>query len=93
MDLNFPHIAPEGFYYETESFLRNINAIWIHHDCEFDYNLGKHVRCIWGFYNYKTKCYHSPINSTKCGNKVDIAHTTPYSAMIIKKTPLESAFV
>lgn len=92
MDFNFPHIAPKGFYYETEPFLRNIIAIWIHYDREFDYNLGKHVRCIWGFYNSKTRCYHSPINSTKCGDKVDITYTTPYSAMIVKKTPLESAF-
>lgn len=93
MNLEFPHKAPAGMYYETEAFQRHITAIWIHYDRDFDYNLGKHVRCIWGFYNTKTKCYHAPINSSKCGDKVKIEDTTPYSAMIPKQTPLESSFV
>jgi hypothetical protein len=93
MNLDFPHNAPEGMYYETEPFQRNVVAIWIHYQRRFDYNLGDPVRCIWGFYNTKTKCYHAPINSSKCGDKVDIKNTTPYSAMQIKRTPLELAFV
>ena len=91
--IEFPHKAPEGYYYETEPFKHNVIAIWIHHRRRFNYNDGGDVRCIWGFYNIKTKCYHSPINSSKCGDKVDIERTTPYSAMVLKQTPLESAFV
>jgi len=91
--IEFPHQAPRGYYYEIESFKRNVDAIWIHHSRRFDYNLGGDVRCIWGFYNSKTKQYHSPVNSKTVGKVVGIEQTTPYSAMIPKQTPLESAFV
>lgn len=93
MKFEFPHKAPEGYYYEIESFKPNVIAIWIHHRRRFIYNSGGDTRCIWGFYNIKTKCYYSPINSSKCGDQVDIERTTPYSAMIVKKTPLEAAYV
>lgn len=89
----FPHHPPKGMFYEQTEFQRNLIAIWIHFNYRFDYNNGKGVRCIWGFYNTKTKSYHAPINSSKCGNKVDIKDTTPYSAMQIKQTPLTAAFV
>lgn len=85
----FPHKAPKGYSYEMESFKRNVIAVWIHHTRKFDYNLGDPVRCIWGFYNSKTKCFHSPINSKTVGDKVDINDTTPYSAMLLNLTPLE----
>jgi hypothetical protein len=91
--LEFPHQPPEGMYYEQTEFKRNVVAIWIHYDRRFDYNLGDAVRCIWGFYNTKTRKYYSPINSKSIGQSVDIRNTTPYSAMIPKQTPLESAFV
>lgn len=91
--VEFPHKAPKGYSYEQIPFKRNVIAVWILHHHRFDYNLGSPVRCIWGFYNTKTKCYHAPINSSKCGDKVDIRDTTPYSAMKIKRTPLELAFV
>ena len=91
--IEFPHQAPKGMYYEQTEFKRNVIAIWIHYDCRFDYNLGDAVRCIWGFYNTKTRTYHSPINSSTVGNVVSIEQTSPYSAMIPKQTPLESAFV
>jgi len=93
MTLDFPHTAPEGYRYETEPFKRNVDAIWIHHCRRFDYNLGSDVRCIWGFYNNKTKEYFAPINSKTVGKRVDIKETTPYSAMQIKMTPLERAFI
>ena len=93
MKIEFPHKPPQGMYYETESFKRNVIAIWIHYKRQFDYNLGDHVRCIWGFYNTKTKQYHSPVNSSTVGNVVGIEQTTPYSAMQSKQTPLESAFI
>jgi hypothetical protein len=87
--IEFPHSSPKGMYYEYEEFKRNVIAIWIHYDREFDYNLGKPVRCIWGFFNSKTKSYHSPINSKTVGKKVDIEDTTPYSAMTPKLSLLE----
>lgn len=93
MTIDFPHSPPEGYSYETKEFKKNIISIWIHHQRRFDYNLGDPVACIWGFYNTKTKKYHSPINSGKVGDVVSIERTTPYSAMVPKQTPLESAFV
>ena len=93
MTIDFPHTAPEGYFYETEPFKRNVDAIWIHHQRRFDYNLGDAVRCIWGFYNTKTKEYFAPINSKTVGKRVNINETTPYSAMQIKMTPLERAFI
>lgn len=89
----FPHKAPKGHHYEFESFKKNVVSIWICYDRIFDYNLGKDVRCIWGFYNTKTRQYHSPYNSKTVGNIVSVDKTTPYSAMIPKQTPLETAFV
>jgi hypothetical protein len=80
-------------HYESEEFKRNVVAIWIHYDRKFDYNLGDSVRCIWGFYNSKTKEYFAPINSKTIGQRVKIQNTTPYTAMQLKQTPLESAFV
>ena len=91
--IEFPHKAPKGMHYEYEDFKRNVIAIWIHYDRKFDYNLGESVRCIWGFYNTKTRTYHSPINSKSVGQSVDIKDTTPYSAMLPKQTPLTAAFV
>ena len=85
----FPHKPPEGYSYETEPFKRSIVAIWILHQRKFDYNLGGSVRCIWGFHNTKTKEYFAPVNSKTVGKCVNIADTTPYSAMIPKLTPLE----
>ena len=91
--IEFPHTAPKGYSYEFENFKRNITAIWIRSHTTFDYNLGKSVRCIWGFYDSKKRTYFSPINAKTIGKCVDIEITTPYSAMIPKQTPLESAFV
>ena len=93
MTIEFPHKAPKGYYYEERQFQRNIVGIWISFDRSFDYNLGDKVSCIWGFYNTKTRKYHAPINSGKVGNVVSINDTSPYSAMVPKKTVLESCFV
>ncbi len=89
----FPHHPPEGYYYEQSQFQKNIIGIWIGYDRTFVYNNGDPVLCIWGFYNTKTKQYHSPINSSKVGDIVRIEDTTPYSAMVVKRTPLERAFL
>ena len=93
MTIEFPHKAPKGYSYEFEEVKRNTIAIWIRNSTTFDYNLGKSVRSIWGFYDSKKRVYHAPINSKTIGAVVDIRDTTPYSAMIPKQTPLESAFV
>ena len=93
MIIDFPHQSPKGMHYEQTEFKRNVVAIWIHYDREFDYNLGKPVRCIWGFYNTKTRKYYAPINAKTVGKQVDLKQTTPYSAMPIKQTPLEAAYV
>ena len=91
--IEFPHKPPKGMYYEQAVFKRNVVAIWIHYQRRFDYNLGDPVRCIWGFYNTKTREYHAPINSSTIGDIVDIEQTTPYTAMPLKRTPLEAAYV
>lgn len=88
----FLHKAPEGYSYEFEDFKRNVTSIWIRNHYKFDYNNGAAVRSIWGFYNSKTRQYYSPINSKTVGSVVAIQQTTPYTAMQIKQTPLESAF-
>jgi hypothetical protein len=91
--IEFPHKPPEGYSYEQVPYKRNVIAVWILHHRQFSYNSGSPIRCIWGFYNTKTKEYFAPVNSKTIGKRVDISQTTPYSAMILKQTPLESAFV
>lgn len=92
--MEFPHKAPKGYSYEIEeNFKRNISAIWLRHHRTYDYNLGKSVRTIWGFYNSKSKTYFSPVNTKTVGKCVDIDNTTPYTAMPIKYTGVEQYFV
>jgi hypothetical protein len=42
--------------------------------------------------NKKTGAYYSPINHKKVGKVVDIALTSPYSAMVLELNPLMAAF-
>jgi hypothetical protein len=91
--IDFPHQPPKGYSYEIVPFKRNIDAVWIVCHQRFVYNGGGITRSIWGFYNTKTTCYHSPINAKTVGDQVSIHQTTPYSAMIPKRTPLEAAYV
>lgn len=93
MIVEFPHKAPKGYSYEFEEFKLNVQAIWLRHNCTYDYNLGKSVRTIWGFYNSKRKAYFSPINSKSVGKLVDINRTTPYTAMPINYKGVEQYFV
>jgi hypothetical protein len=89
---DFPHTAPEGYSYQFELFNTRLVSIWLLcHRC-FDYNMGKPTRTIWGFYSPKKGEYYAPINSSKCGDKVDIQNTRSYTAMPIKRTALEAAF-
>ena len=90
---DFPHQAPEDYFYEYEQFNTRLVAIWLCCNRIFDYNLGKSTRTIWGFYSPKKREYYAPINSSKCGDKVNIDDTRNYTAMPLKKTSLEMCFV
>jgi hypothetical protein len=89
---DFPHTPPEGYSYEFEEFNTRLTSIWLLYHRVFDYNMGKPTRTIWGFYSPKKREYYAPINSSKCGDKVDIDNTRSYTAMPIKRTALEAAF-
>jgi hypothetical protein len=82
------HKPPEGYHYERTDFKKDISAIWIVNDRHFDYCGCSGVKSIWGFYNSKTKQFHSPVNSKTVGNVVDLNRTTAYSAMIKLKDKL-----
>lgn len=81
---NFPHSPPDGYQYEIDSVTKNVYAIWIRNLRIFSYR-NDTVRSIWGFFDNKTKTYFAPINSKTMGKSIDIAYTTPYSAMQIAK--------
>jgi hypothetical protein len=89
----FKHKAPEGMRYEVEEFKRNVFSIWLYYDRKFDYNLGKPVKCIWGFYNYKKCEFYSPVNSSTVGKEVKFKDTRPWTSMPIKYQGLEAFFV
>jgi len=82
---DFPHQPPQGYTYEVRQFRRNVLSIWSCNHAKFNYNGGAVAKSIWGFYNTKQRTYYAPINSTKCGDQVDIGKTRPYTAMQILK--------
>jgi hypothetical protein len=92
MSVKFFHKAPHNYHYEQSQFKRNITAIWICDDRHYDYNNGKSVRCIWGFFNSKTQQWHAPVNSSTVGDVVNPKNTSPYSAVQLKLNPLMSCF-
>jgi len=87
------HKPPKGYTYEVTEFKHQLVAIWICNHYKFVYNGGNPTRSIWGFWCSKTGKYYAPINSKTIGKEVRIEDTTPYSAMVIKRTPLELAFL
>jgi len=89
----FLHKAPKGMYYEVEEFKKNVFSIWICYNREFDYNLGKPVRCIWGFYDFKKCQFFSPVNSSTVGKPIDFKNTRNYTAMQLNLNPLMAAFL
>ena len=89
----FPHKAPKNYCYEFDEFKKNVIAIWLRCDLRFDYNNGVPTRTIWGFYNTKKREYFAPVNSKTIGACVNILDTRNYTAMPLKLTPLEAAFV
>jgi len=88
-----PHQAPKGYEYQTVQFKSNIIAVFLLCHRRFIYNGGAPTCTIWGFYNAKTKRFHSPINSKTVGDVVDINSTTPYTSMPLNLNPLEYAFL
>jgi hypothetical protein len=92
MILEFPHRAPNGYYYEFEQFNTRLISIWLVHSFPYSYTT-KTVRTIWGFFNPKKNEYYAPINSSKVGERVNISQTRNYTSMQIKQTPLEAAFL
>ena len=72
---DFIHEPPKNYTYEVKEFRRNILSIWCCNHAEFSYNGGAVAKTIWGFYNTKQGRYYAPVNSTKCGDQVDIHNT------------------
>ena len=90
LPVDFIHEPPENYTYEVVPFRRNVLGIWCCNHSEFVYNDGAVSKTIWGFYDTKKQQYYAPINSKKCGDKVDIQSTTPYTAMQLNfSNPLE----
>jgi hypothetical protein len=88
----FPHKSPKNYSYEFEQFNTRTIRIMLRCHWQFDYNLGTSTSTTWGFFNSKKNVYYAPINYKTIGKEVDIRNTTPYSAMQIRKNPLEAAF-
>ena len=82
---DFPHEPPRGYNYEAIRHKSNVIAIWLVSTRRWVYNGGDESRTIWGFYNTKKRQYHSPINSIKVGDVVDVSKTRAYTAMPILK--------
>ena len=87
---DFHHEPPKGYHYEVESFRRNVCRICIVNDGTFTYTTDA-PKCVWGFYNTKSRTYSAPINFSKQGDTVDINQTRPYTAMQLNLNPLEAA--
>jgi len=91
---NFPHSAPNGYSYSVEKFNSKFDRIMLNHHCKYDYNLGKAVATVWGFYSIKKQLYFAPVNSKTPGKQIDLSLTTPYTGMFPpKKCNLEKFFV
>ena len=85
------HDAPVGYSYEVAQFKTNIISVYLVCHRQFIYNGGAQTKTIWGFYNTKTKQWHSPINAKTVGNVVSMEDTTPYTSMPLNLNPLEYA--
>lgn len=84
MRIKFPHIAPEGYHYETEKFKTNVIRVVLCCDRTFCYNEGKSVRTVWGFVDTKSGQFFRPINYKKPGKVIsgDVKdETTAYTSM------------
>jgi hypothetical protein len=93
MIVEFPHKAPKYYSYEFESWNTSTVRIMLSCSRKFDYNLGACTKTVWGFYKPKKHTYYAPVNAKTIGKQVNIENTTPYTAMQVKRTPLEEFFV
>ena len=93
MIAEFPHKAPKNYSYEFETWSTGTIRIMLRCHRKFDYNLGASTATVWGFYKPKKRVYYAPVNAKTIGKQVNIENTTPYTAMIPNRTPLESAFL
>jgi hypothetical protein len=89
----FPHKAPKNYSYEFETWNASTIRIMLRCHRKFDYNLGASTATVWGFYKPRKRVYYAPINAKTIGKQVNIEDTRNYSAMPIKQTSLEAAFV
>lgn len=89
---SFPHSAPDGYSYEVEQYNNRYLRINLICHRKFDYNLGASTKTVHSFYSTKKQQYYAPVNYKTVGSVVSIENTRPWTAMQIKKTPLESAF-
>ena len=89
----FPHKAPKNYSYEFETWNASTIRIMLRCHRKFDYNLGASTATVWGFYKPRKRVYYAPINAKTIGKQVNIEETRNYSAMPIKQTSLEAAFV
>jgi hypothetical protein len=89
----FKHSAPEGYSYEVDEFKRNVLSIWLRCHRQFDYNMGKPTRTIWGFYDLKKSKFFSPVNSKTIGKEVRFEDTRSWTSMPIKQSALDQFFV
>ena len=87
---DFIHEPPKGYHYEVEQFRRNVHRILIVNDGSFSYT-NDAPKCVWGFYNTKTKRFYAPINSKTVGEEVSLTDTSPYTSMPLNLNPLEYA--
>ena len=92
-EVPFNHVPPSGYFYSFEEHKAGVISIWLNTTREFDYNLGKPVKCIWGFWGTKSRKYFAPINSKTIGKEVEFKNTRNYTAMQIKQSPLDQFFV
>lgn len=93
MTSDFPHSAPDGYSYSREKFNSKFDRIMLNHHRTYDYNLGKAVATVWGFYSLKKELYYAPVNAKTPGKQIDVSLTTPYTGMFPpKKGILESFF-
>jgi hypothetical protein len=89
----FPHKPPKNYSYEFETWNASTIRIMLRCHRKFDYNLGASTATVWGFYKPRKRVYYAPVNAKTIGKQVNIEDTRNYTAMPLKQTSLEAAFV
>lgn len=83
------HEAPEGYHYTIEEFNKTYDRVWLNHHYPYTFSADP-VKTVWGFIKRKTGAIHAPINSKRVGKETTKDLTTPYTAMPLLKTCLET---